>query len=112
MELKCLCVSTLTQFNEYFPDSTMKSKLILVLTILSCLLPFSTPLMHMGGLGGLGGGLKGHHRGHGAIELLLATGILAKLLNHRAKHGASVAGRHILHALLGGHRYPPQQHAR
>lgn len=61
---------------------------------------------------GLMGGFKGHHhRGTGAVELLLATGILAKLLNHRAKHGPSYAGRNILHAILGP-RYPPRYTAR
>lgn len=57
---------------------------------------------------GLMGGFKGHHhRGTGAVELLLATGILAKLLNHRHKHGPSYAARHIMHAILGP-RYPPR----
>ncbi|CAL1278203.1 unnamed protein product, partial [Larinioides sclopetarius] len=37
---------------------------------------------------GIMGGFKGHNRGTGAVELLLATGILAKLLNFRNKHGA------------------------
>ncbi|KAF8767163.1 hypothetical protein HNY73_020154 [Argiope bruennichi] len=53
---------------------------------------------------GLMGGFKGHNRGTGAVELLLATGILAKLLNFRNKHGAHM-GRHLLHALIGP-RYP------
>ncbi|GIY58628.1 uncharacterized protein CDAR_226221 [Caerostris darwini] len=59
---------------------------------------------------GIMGGFKGHNRGTGAVELLLATGILAKLLNFRNKHGPN-AGRHLLHALIGprypaNHRYP------
>lgn len=53
---------------------------------------------------GIMGGFKGHHRGAGAVEFLLATGILAKLLNFRNKHGANM-GRHLLHALIGP-RYP------
>lgn len=88
----------------------MKIKLHLAIMVILMTIPFSSPLIHSHG--GLMGGLGGHRKGHGAVELLLATGILAKLLNHRAKHGASVAGRQILSALLGGHRYPPQQHAR
>ncbi|KAG8195353.1 hypothetical protein JTE90_001372 [Oedothorax gibbosus] len=95
----------------------MKTKLNLLIMVIFMSLPFSSPLIHthgglMSGLGGLGGGLGGHRKGHGAVELLLATGILAKLLNHRAKHGASVVGRQILSSLLGGHRYPAPHQSR
>ncbi|XP_054724778.1 uncharacterized protein LOC129235111 [Uloborus diversus] len=84
----------------------MKDRRVLPLLTLVMLIASLTTVQSQG----LMGGFKGHHhnRGTGAVELLLATGILAKLLNHRAKHGASAAGRHILHALIGGPRYPPR----
>ncbi|XP_035218134.1 uncharacterized protein LOC118191438 [Stegodyphus dumicola] len=84
----------------------MKGRSILPLVAALFLLASLTTVQSQG----LMGGFKGHHhnRGTGAVELLLATGILAKLLNHRAKHQASSAGRHLLHALIGGPRYPPR----
>ncbi|KFM66942.1 hypothetical protein X975_05508, partial [Stegodyphus mimosarum] len=84
----------------------MKGRRILPLVVALFLLASLSTVQSQG----LMGGFKGHHhnRGTGAVELLLATGILAKLLNHRAKHQASSAGRHLLHALIGGPRYPPR----
>ncbi|GFT99963.1 uncharacterized protein NPIL_80021 [Nephila pilipes] len=88
--------------------SIMRTRWTLALAIIGVLLSEYLPGVHSQGLMG---GLKGHNRGTGAVELLLATGILAKLLNFRNKHGAHV-GRHLLHALIGPryhgqhHRYP------
>ncbi|GFY67302.1 uncharacterized protein TNIN_365771 [Trichonephila inaurata madagascariensis] len=86
----------------------MKTRWTLALATIGVLLSEYLPVVYSQGLMG---GLKGHNRGSGAVELLLATGILAKLLNFRNKHGAHM-GRHLQHALIGPryhgqhHRYP------
>ncbi|GFY66705.1 uncharacterized protein TNIN_346371 [Trichonephila inaurata madagascariensis] len=83
----------------------MKTRWTLALATIGVLLSEYLPVVYSQGLMG---GLKGHNRGSGAVELLLATGILAKLLNFRNKHGAKIVFR--MHC-LGPHimetpRYP------
>ncbi|XP_015909880.1 uncharacterized protein [Parasteatoda tepidariorum] len=77
----------------------MKDKKVMKTSVAALVLFMALNSVQSQGL--MGGGYK--HRGNHAIELLLATGILAKLFNHRGKLGH--AGRQFMSALIGGPRY-------